>query len=308
MTGDSFWTVLSLRAAPEASEPVADLLQEITGNGVTIEPPIEALGPDEGYVLDSEAPLLMRGYVYGPVTESQRGAMLAAFDEAGLAASLSGTPEWSTVRDEDWAEKYKEYYDIETIGRVVVRPLWREYEAEPGDVVISLDPGMAFGTGQHPTTRMCITAMQQQAAGNKRQGLGRVLDLGSGSGILAIAAVALGAEWVLATDTEEQAVKMTIENVEHNGMSARIETRAGSIEAVGADGPFDCIMANINAAAIASLAASLAAQLKPGGWLAAGGVIDEREALARDALDAAGLRIEETMATGDWRTFIAYRS
>ena len=307
MTSDSYWTVLSLRVAQGASEPVADLLQEITGNGVTIEPPIQALGPDEGYVLDSEAPLVMRAYVYGPVTKVQRGDIMARFDDAGLADSLSGGPEWSTVRDEDWAEAWKAYYDIETVGRVVVRPLWREYEAQPGDVVISLDPGMAFGTGQHPTTRMCIQALQEQGTGNKEQGLGRVLDLGSGSGILAIAAVALGAEWVLATDTEEQAVKMTIENVGHNGMADRIETRLGSMEVVGDDGPFDCIVANINAVTVASLAASMASQLKPGGWLAAGGVIDEREALAREGLEAAGLRIIDTMATGDWRTFIAYQ-
>jgi ribosomal protein L11 methyltransferase len=149
---------------------------------------------------------------------------------------------------------------------------------------------------------MCLQSLQ-----DRMQPSAYVLDLGSGSGILAIAAVALGASRCLATDTEEQAVKMTIENVAHNGMSDRIETRAGSIEAVGEDGPFDCIMANINAAAVAALAADVAVQLKPGGWLAAGGVINERESLARAALEAVGLSIEEVMASGDWRTFIAHR-
>ena len=302
MSNDSFWTVLSLRVAQEASETVGDLLQDITGNGITIEPPIEALGPDEGYVLDDKAPLTMRAYVYGSVTEAQRGEIMATISEAGLTSVLSGAPEWTTVRDEDWAEAWKEHYHIETVGRVVVRPLWREYEPKTGDVVVSLDPGMAFGTGQHPTTRMCIQALQDRMhAGDY------VWDLGSGSGILAIVAVALGANRCIATDTEDQAVKMTIENVTHNAMSDRIETRPGSIEAVASDGPFDCIMANINAAAIASLAADMSSQLKPGGWLAAGGVIEEREGLAREALEAVGLRIEETMATGDWRTFIAYK-
>ena len=302
MTNDSFWTVLSLRVVPEVSEAVGDLLQEITGNGITIEPPIEALGPDEGYTLDEHAPLTMRAYVYGSVTDARRGEIMAVFAEAGLVSAMDGEPEWSTVRDEDWAEAWKEHYHIETVGRVVVRPLWREYEAKDGDVVVSLDPGMAFGTGQHPTTRMCIQALQDRMhAGDY------VLDLGSGSGILASVAVALGASRCLATDTEDQAVKMTIENVAHNAMSERIETRPGSIEAAGSNGPFDCIMANINAATVASLARDMASQLKPGGWLAAGGVIEERESLAREALEAAGLRIEETKATGDWRTFIAYR-
>ena len=306
MNSDSFWTELSLRVTASASEWAAEVLQEVTGNGVTILPPVIAIGADDGYVIDQEAPDLLHAYEFGPVSEERRAEIMAALHDAGLADAIAGEPVWGAVRDEDWAEKYKEYYDVERVGRVVIRPLWREYEVQPGDVVISLDPGMAFGTGQHPTTRMCIQALQDQPLVG-RQGLGRVLDLGSGSGILAIAAMALGAEWVLATDTEEQAVQMTRENVGHNGMSDRVETRPGSIEAVGNDGPFDIILANINAASIASLASAMAAQLKPGGWLAAGGVIEERQALARDALVAAGLRIEETMRSGDWRTFIACR-
>ena len=287
---------------PAASETVADLLHTITGNGVTILPPVVAIGPDEGYVIDPEAPDLLHAYVFGPVSPERRAEIMQAIEDADLADAVRGKPTWGTVRDEDWAEKYKEFYDIEKVGRLVIRPLWREYEAQPGDVVVNLDPGMAFGTGQHPTTRMCIQALQDRMHPGDH-----VLDLGSGSGILAIAAIALGANRCLATDTEEQAVQMTRENTEHNGMVDRIETRMGSIEAVEADGPFECIMANINAATVALLAASMAVRLKPGGWLAAGGVIQEREALAREALEAVGLRIEETMHDGEWRTFIAYK-
>jgi ribosomal protein L11 methyltransferase len=240
--------------------------------------------------------------VYGPVSNERRVEIMAAVHDAGLADSIVGEPVWGVVRDEDWAEKYKDYYDVETIGRVVVRPLWREYEAHPGDVVVSLDPGMAFGTGQHPTTRMCIQALQDRMHPGDY-----VLDLGSGSGILAIAAIALGATRCIATDVEDQAVQMTAENTGHNAMSDRIDTRAGSIEAVEDDGPFDCIMANINAAWVATLAAAIYAQLRPGGWVAAAGIIDERAQIARDALEAAGFRIEETMADGEWRTYVAYR-
>jgi ribosomal protein L11 methyltransferase len=135
----------------------------------------------------------------------------------------------------------------------------------------------------------------------------RVLDLGSGSGILAIAAVALGAGWVLAIDTEEQAVRASIENAALNRMQDRITVREGSIEAVGNDGPFDVVLANINAAAITSLAGAVAAQMKPGAWLFAGGVIAEREATPRAALEAAGLRVERVMAEGDWRTFVCQK-
>jgi ribosomal protein L11 methyltransferase len=135
-----------------------------------------------------------------------------------------------------------------------------------------------------------------------------VLDLGSGSGILAIAAVAFGASSVLATDTEEQAVKATVENAALNGMQSRITVREGSIEAVGGDGPFDLVLANINAAAVTALAAPMAAEMKPGAWLFAGGVIAEREAGVAAALRAAGLRIERVMQDGDWRTFVVRRA
>jgi ribosomal protein L11 methyltransferase len=296
------WTELSLQVQPEAVEFVADLLQEITGRGVTIEPPIEALGPDEGYTLDESAPLRLIAYFPGVVAEEQRVAVLRRIHEAGLREALAGEPAWGTIREEDWAESWKAHYDIERVGRVVVRPAWREYEVQAGEAMISLDPGMAFGTGQHPTTRMCLEAVQEHMSPGDY-----VLDLGSGSGILAIAAIALGASSCLATDTEEQAVKASVENAALNGMQDRIVVREGSIEAVAGDGPFDLVFANINAAAVTALAAAMAAEMKPGAWLFAGGVIAEREAGVRAALEAAGLRVERVMAEGDWRTFVCQR-
>ena len=305
---ESGWTELSLRVRPESGEAVTDLLQEITGRGVMIEPPIEAMGPDEGYTLDETAPLRLVGYFQGTLSKAQRGDAMRVIADAGLSEALAEEPVWGTIREEDWAETWKAHYDIERVGRLVVRPAWREYAGAEGEVVISLDPGMAFGTGQHPTTRMCMEAAEQlQATSFKQQGLGRVLDLGSGSGILAIAAVALGAGWVLAVDTEKQAVKASIENAALNGMQDRITVREGSIKAVGDDGPFDLIFANINAAAVTALAAAMAGQMKARAWLFAGGVIAEREAVARAALEAADLRIERVMQEGDWRTFVCQR-
>ena len=217
---DSYWTELSIHVMPAVSDIAAEVLQDVTGNGVTILPPVVGLGADEGYIIDPNAPDLLHAYVFGPVTAERRVEILDSLDNAGLKEAIRGEATWGTVRDEDWAEKYKEFYDIEKIGRVVIRPLWREYTAEPGDVVVDMDPGMAFGTGQHPTTRMCIQALQDRM----RPG-DYVLDLGSGSGILAIAAIALGASRCIATDTEDQAVQMTAENVDHNGMTDRVSKR-----------------------------------------------------------------------------------
>jgi ribosomal protein L11 methyltransferase len=308
MTSGAGWTEVALQVRPEASEAVADLLQELTGRGVTIEPPIEALGPDEGYTLDEAAPLRLLAYFDGPVSASGKAAMRRLLRDKGLRDAVAGKMRWSAVHEEDWAESWKQHYDVERVGRLVVRPAWKDYAGAPGDVVISLDPGMAFGTGQHPTTRMCLeglTELEEQGTGNKEHALGRVLDLGSGSGILAIAAVALGANWVLATDTDEMAVKASLDNAALNGMQDRITVRPGSIEAVGNDGPFDLVLANINAAAVTSLAKPMADAMKPDARLFAGGVIAEREAAVAEALTAVGLRIERVRADGDWRTFVA---
>jgi ribosomal protein L11 methyltransferase len=300
VSNEAGWTELALWVRPEACEDVADVLQELTGRGVTIEPPIEALGPDEGYTLDESAPLRLLAYWQGVLSQAEQVGVMTELREAGFGDAVVGAPAWGSIREEDWAETWKEHYDVEHVGRLAVRPAWREYTAAPGEVVISLDPGMAFGTGQHATTRMCMQGIQ-----DVMQPGDYVLDLGSGSGILAIAAVAFGASAVLATDTEEQAVKATIENAALNGMQGEITVREGSIEAVGDDGPFDLVLANINAAAVTALAVPMAREMKPGAWLFAGGVIAEKEAGVHEALRAAGLRIERVMAEGDWRTFVA---
>ncbi|HLF72324.1 MAG TPA: 50S ribosomal protein L11 methyltransferase [Dehalococcoidia bacterium] len=298
------WTELTLRVPADGIEAAADILTELTGNGVTIEPTIEALGPDEGYVLDETAPLTLKGYVQGNVSAAALVWVIGdRLREAGFGEDVASGISQQTLREEDWAEAWKAHYKIEHVGRVVVRPAWIEYEAQPGDVVIGLDPGMAFGTGQHPTTRMCLLALQELLHPGDR-----VLDLGGGSGILAIAAVALGAGTpVIAIDTEDQAVRSTVTNAALNAMEARIDSREGSIEAAGG-AVFDLVLANINAATLMRLAPQLYASLAPGAPLIAGGVIDLREAACLAALEAAGLRHERTLAEGDWRTFVLRRS
>jgi ribosomal protein L11 methyltransferase len=297
---EQFWTQVTLRVSPEALEPLADILQDWTGNGVTIEPPIEALGPDEGYTLDVTAPVTLRAYVYGPVPNTRRSALRRQLRRVGLSVALVGPARWSTIREEDWAEAWKAHYDIERVGRIVIRPAWREYEAKGDEVVVSLDPGMAFGTGQHPTTRMCLEALQDLIEAGDR-----VLDLGAGSGILAIAAVRIGASHALAIDTEEQAVAASISNAELNGLSSQIEERLGSIEAVGEEGPFDLVLANINAVTLIRLAGEISTCVKPGAPLVLSGIIAEREADCISAYEATGMHIERRLREADWRALIA---
>ena len=299
---ESIWSEVTVRVQPEAVEFVAGLLGELTGSGVSIEPPIEALGPDEGYTIDEAAPMTLRGYVYGATSRSRRDAIRRRLREAGVTGSIVGMIVWRDVREEDWAEAWKEYYHVDKVGKVVIRPAWREYEPQPGDVMVHLDPGMAFGTGQHPTTRMCLQLTQEFL----RRG-DYVLDLGCGSAILAIAAVALGAQSCVANDTEEQAVKASIANVALNDMSDRIEVLLGSIDVVSDAAPYDIMLANINASTIIALSAEMFRILKPGREAFCGGVIREREAEVRAALEAAGFVIDRVLQDGEWRTLVARR-
>jgi ribosomal protein L11 methyltransferase len=299
---EGFWTEVTLRVRPEVLEAVAELVQDFTGAGVTIEPPIAALGPDEGYVLDESAPLTLNGYLYGPVSDKRRMELEKLLGEAGVSSGLVGGLEWRTIREEDWAEAWKEHYQAERAGRVVVRPAWREYEASGDDVVISLDPGMAFGTGQHSTTKMALLALQELITPGAH-----VLDLGAGSGVLAIAAVALGARFVVAVDTEVQAYEACLSNAALNGMSDRIRAIHGSLEDAAAEAPFDLVLANINAATIIRLAPGIHDVLRPGCYLVAGGIIEERETACLEALRAAGFMVERTLSDGDWRSLICRR-
>src|SRR5918996_2989635 len=138
MSSERVWTEFSLSVRPEAAEAVSDLLRDLTGSGVTIEPPVQALGPDEGYVLDESAPLRLIAYFEGSVSTSGRAAMKRMLQDRGLFDSVQGRVKWQSVKEEDWAETWKQYYDIERVGRIVIRPAWREYESQEGDVVISL--------------------------------------------------------------------------------------------------------------------------------------------------------------------------
>ncbi len=285
--------------APEASEDASGLLQELSGIGVVIDPPIEVLGPDEGYTLDLAAAVTLRAYFESPLSKSRRALVRRRLNQAGLTGGVTGRLRWRVIRDEDWAESWKEYYQIEHLGLIVIRPVWIEYEASSGELVVSLDPGMAFGTGQHATTRMCLEALEDFLVPESR-----VLDLGTGSGILAIAAIRLGAGETMAVDTEEQAVAAAVSNSEINGMSGKIRVIEGSLDAVEGDGPFDLILANINASTISALAPSLSRVLKPGGFLVAGGIIENRAKSCADALVEAGFRIERRLEEGDWRSLV----
>jgi ribosomal protein L11 methyltransferase len=227
-------------------------------------------------------------------------------------------------KEEDWANAWKAFYGVQRIGRrIVIKPSWLDYTPRGDDVVLDLDPGMAFGTGLHPTTRLCLIALEDyvpQLAKDERSEdaqenhVSRIthhelLDLGTGSGILAIAAARLGGEsvHVVALDTDPVAVDATAQNVERNGLPGQIEVGQGSAETAREGGPYDLIVANILASVIIELSKSLAELLVPGGTLISSGIFYERGEAVKSALQRAGLPVREERKEGDWLCLISVR-
>ena len=214
-------------------------------------------------------------------------------------------PQIRVVREEDWAHAWKQFYKPMRIGRrVVLKPSWEQFVADPHDLVVELDPGMAFGTGLHPSTRLCVTALEDYV----RPG-DRVLDLGTGSGVLAIVAAKLGAAQVVATDIDPIAVAVAAENVAINGLALApvgpIDVRQGSVPAAMA-GQFQVIVANILAEVLVGLFEGrydnvpLAEPLAPGGYLILAGIIEEKEDMVAVAAVQQGLKLVNRRHETDW--------
>jgi ribosomal protein L11 methyltransferase len=229
-------------------------------------------------------------------------AWFAERDDATWAAGERGGA-LEELPDQDWGEKWKEGLAPLAIGRVFVRPSWIAAETPPGMVEVTLDPGMAFGTGTHPTTSLCLAAMSERLAARPDAS---VLDVGTGSGLLAIAARKLGAPQVVGNDNDPIAIRVALENAALNGVRVDFDLR----DVPEQPGPFDLILANILANTLCELAPAIAAQLAPGGVVLLSGILTPQEMEVRAAYVAAGLRPFPggDRRDGEWSLLVMERS
>ena len=307
------WIELSVEVDPEAVEPVSELFARVGYNGgVVVE---QSLLPQEGEPevwselappeIDPTRAVSVRTYL---PDENQAAGVQRQVEEAlwhlGRIREI-GPLSVRECKEEDWANAWKAFYGIQRVGeRTVIKPSWLEYAPKEEDIVLDLDPGMAFGTGLHPTTRLCLTALEKHV----RPGL-NILDLGTGSGILAISAAKLGGPTVRVTalDTDQIAVEATEQNVERNGLSGQIAVGQGSTDAAREDAPYDLVVANILASVIIELSRPLHALIKPGGTLISSGIFIDRGEAVVEALTKAGLPVRERVQEGDWLCLVSVR-
>lgn len=230
-------------------------------------------------------------------------ARLHELHSADLGIDM-GTLQMETVsvHDEDWAEVWKKFYKPFKAGKqLVVKPTWETYDAQPGDKIIEIDPGMAFGSGTHETTSMCLEFLEEAITGNER-----VIDVGTGSGILALGAAMLGAKDVLAIDIDPVAVRVARENIAHNHLEHIVHAAEGNL-LDATDGVCELCVANIIADVICMFARPLVDHIVPGGLFICSGIIKEREQDVVAALKQADYTILEIKRKGEWVAMLSRR-
>jgi ribosomal protein L11 methyltransferase len=296
---DERWVELLVRVDPRDADLVADVLTTLAPGGVVEEPAIRPRD-DADFAYDRlDQPTLLRAFFPSPVAARQRRGLRRRLAALPLSAPLRRL-RWRAVTPVDWVEEWRRFYQpIEVGERLLLCPSW--LEAPPSDrVVIELDPGEAFGTGQHATTRLCLAALERANVEGAR-----VLDLGCGSGVLAIAAAKLGATGVAACDIDPRAVAVAQRNAEANRTA--IAFSVGTLDDVRTDAPFDIVVANISSTVTAGLAAPIARLLSPGGRAILSGFLERDRALVADAARAAGLELRDEATEEGWCVLVGVR-
>lgn len=296
------WIELAVAVDNEAVEAVSAMFQRFAHGGVVIdyqsEPGAEVAWNEPVRVVES-APVLVRGFV--PATRDGRRRTKLLEEALWHLRQIWPIPDLvtRTVEEDDWAHAWKDHFFVHRIGRdFVICPTWREYEASLTDRIIILDPGMAFGTGLHPTTRLCLGALEDAVKPGAR-----VADVGTGSGILAIGAARLDASRVDAIDIDEVAVDAARSNFALNNLSAVASVRRGVASDLN-PGAYDVVVANIIARVILDAAEVLTALPRVGGTLICSGILAERIDEVATALEARGLAAIQIAAEGDWRAIV----
>lgn len=307
------WAEISIQTTHEATEAVAELFHEVGATGVVIEDPelVEEYRrsgvwdycgipeAEDNSVVTIKAYLTIDGEL-----EDKIGRFEARVEELASCGidKGKGIITWQEIKEEDWENSWKEYFHATKIGeRIVIKPSWEDYTPQEGEVILELDPGMAFGTGTHHTTSMCLRLLE----GMVREGQ-EIFDIGTGSGVLSIAAAKLGAKKILAVDYDALAVRIAKENIAVNHTEDVIAVRQGDLFK-GIEGEADLVIANIIADIIIRLLPDAPAHLKQNGRMIASGIIQDRIDDVVGKVEEVGMIVEHIERSGDWAAMVLKR-
>lgn len=319
------WHEITIHTTEQAIEMISNFLDELGAGGVSIEES-GTLNKERdttfGVLYDTpfndipEGKAVIKGYFSPEAVNSEEVLnnlrlsieQLREFEiDPGEA-----TIELKDVDDEDWADAWKQYFKpVRVTDRLTIKPTWEAYSPDEDELIIEIDPGMAFGTGTHPTTALCLRSLEQVIQGGEE-----VIDVGTGSGVLAIGALKLGAGHVLAVDLDPVAVTISEENLSLNDMQSKSTVRLSDLlsvfkasdeekELLGVQLPVKIVVANILAEIILLLIDDVKLVLEKDGYFISSGIYKNKEDVVREALVAAGFRIEATNKDQDWVAFVA---
>lgn len=300
------WIEVNVQVTHEAVEVVADILTAAGTSGVAIEDPqlINNLRNSGTWELcdipEQENTEIVTVSAYYADDEKLQDRLkqieseLAAVEER-IGSFRFGNIRFRSLSEKDWANEWKQYFHVTHVGEsLVIKPSWEEYTPKEGEHVIKIDPGMAFGTGTHHTTNMCMARLEKVLPANAE-----VFDVGTGSGILAIAAALLGAKSVKAVDIDAVAVRVARENIADNGLEDKIEVKEGDLLR-GTEGQANVIIANIIADIIIMLLKDIPGKLKDDGIFLASGIISDRRADVEAAAAEVGMKVDHVDEKGGW--------
>lgn len=311
------WTEVKLITTEEAYDAVSEMLTSIGAGGVAIEDPNDIRREaanlssldyiDEKLLENLKDDVVVKAYFPDVMNKLElKQLILEKLDFISQFLNVGkGFDSFTEIDEEDWSTAWKKYYKPFNITeKIVIKPTWEDYNPKENEIIIQMDPGMAFGTGTHETTQMCAKLLEKYLKTNDT-----VIDAGCGTGILSIIAAKLGAKNITAFDVDEVAVKVTNENTALNNVSDKINSFTGDIKSLykyinSQDKKADIIIANIIANVIISISKEVANYIRQGGYFITSGIINERADDVKKTYLDLGFELVETLKTGEWAAMV----